>query len=74
MLPLFTFHDSLLCEEKVPSEANSASRTPGLSETVAVNTIPEPTGIVLLLPGLTGDSGQNYILGIVQVVEELGFT
>ncbi|XP_055337445.1 protein ABHD1-like [Paramacrobiotus metropolitanus] len=36
--------------------------------------VPEPTGLVLILPGLTGNSGQNYVRGLVQVVEELGFT
>ncbi|XP_055327679.1 uncharacterized protein LOC129580935 isoform X2 [Paramacrobiotus metropolitanus] len=37
-------------------------------------TIPEPKGIVLILPGLTGDSSRNYVQGLVQVVEQIGYT
>lgn len=36
--------------------------------------IAETKGIVLILPGLTGDSTRNYVQGLVQVVEQLEYT
>ena len=33
-----------------------------------------PNGIILILPGLTGDSSRNYIQGIVQTTQQCGYT
>ncbi|OQV25310.1 Phospholipase ABHD3 [Hypsibius exemplaris] len=55
-----------------------SSSKPLIEENVPTTTlpekVPEPTGIVLILPGMTGDSSRNYIQGLVQVVEQLGYT
>ena len=45
-----------------------------LPATLPVQTVPAPNGLVLILPGMTGDSTRNYVQGLVQVVEQLGFT
>lgn len=44
------------------------------AETGGSGSAQRPSGVVLILPGLTGDSSRNYIQGLAQTAQEYGYT
>ncbi|GAU98267.1 hypothetical protein RvY_09437-2 [Ramazzottius varieornatus] len=44
------------------------------AETGSSGSAQRPSGVVLILPGLTGDSSRNYIQGLAQTAQEYGYT
>ena len=58
-------------KESPPTLADELEKVPPADaeekETLLGKAVENANGIVLILPGLTGDSTQNYVTGLVQV-------
>ncbi|OWA50971.1 Phospholipase ABHD3 [Hypsibius exemplaris] len=63
----------LVTAEKItePSFMNDEDLSEEVAKTALLN-LPAAEAVVLILPGLTGDSTQNYVRGLVQASDSLG--